>query len=166
MTLDRILSISAFIVSLIALVFTGLQSYWTYHHNRISVRPKIDWRIDTNTPEHGLLDFRLVNVGLGPAIIKDILLVFDREIIGRVGSESCSKVDLLLGIEEIEPEYSYCWILNEEEEIYLREDEEITLYKVDIEDENEPHVPETVFKKLGLHVEYCDMYDYCWILDP
>jgi hypothetical protein len=163
---DRVLSVCALLVAILSAVFAGWQSRLAYNHNRVSVSPKLDYRIEANTTSDGLLKIELINVGLGPAIVKNILVTFDKVAIGRSGWETCSKIDQIYGLNNIEAFEKYCWILSEEEEIYLREDEEITIYQHKPKNQNDDYVLGDDFKRLGLSVRYCSLYNDCWTLDP
>lgn len=65
-------------VALCALAFTFYQAWLSRHHNRLSVRPHLQWSHDRNWATQGL-EYRLTvqNHGLGPARIKEVKLFVD-----------------------------------------------------------------------------------------
>ena len=62
----------AIVVSLCALILTFYQAWASRRHNRLSVRPYIVSRWNKRKENEGtFLSYELINVGLGPAIVKE-----------------------------------------------------------------------------------------------
>ncbi len=83
MSLANALSAGAFLISLVALVFTGLQ--WRESHNQLllSMKPSVDF--DTETDIDDLpVGISIGNAGPGPAIIKSIGYYVDKKFVGDV----------------------------------------------------------------------------------
>ena len=77
------LAISALFVSACALGVSLWQGWTTRDHNKKSVLPILDFqRLLSHLSDQGL---KLVNVGLGPALIKNIIIYVDNELISEIG---------------------------------------------------------------------------------
>lgn len=160
------LAIIALTVSILSAVFTGFQSYIQYEHNRVSISPKLDWRFDYNIENGSVFKIRLVNVGLGPAIVKDISLVIDEEIVGLFNFATCGKLDIFLDIDELDHSANVCWGMEAEEELYMKSGEEITLYNVGPNKyEKTKWVPPSQAGRVGVFANYCSFYNECAVLD-
>lgn len=69
---------AAEIIALCALFFTAHQAYTTRRHNRLSVKPRLATFITSDRfPGKALLSAKLINNGLGPAIIKSFQIYLD-----------------------------------------------------------------------------------------
>ena len=73
---DKI-AIAAALVALLSLFATLWFAFLTRRHNRLSVRPYIDHFVQTSPSE--LVSFKLLNAGIGPAIIRRCTYVLDGE---------------------------------------------------------------------------------------
>ncbi len=70
------------VIALIALLFAIVQGWQNYRHNKLSVRPLLNF--DDFSKERNNINydtFHLINSGIGPAIIKKIELFFDDKVI-------------------------------------------------------------------------------------
>jgi hypothetical protein len=66
------------IVAVIALVFTIYQAILSRKHNRLSVRPSMTiWTHSEKNDHQGSLKVDLLNTGLGPAVIKKCVILYD-----------------------------------------------------------------------------------------
>ena len=66
------------VISLCAISLTIFQAMTTRRHARLSVQPRIEWRIAENAVP-GTLDLSLTNVGFGPGVLRDLAFVVDGE---------------------------------------------------------------------------------------
>ena len=82
---DIILSVSAVFVSLCALVFTIWQARQTVKHNKLSVRPFLSHTQikDIDSEGQPIFSSVLKNSGIGPAVIKDFILLYNGEEVSK-----------------------------------------------------------------------------------
>jgi hypothetical protein len=71
---DRILSVSAIVIALTSVAVSIWEGHETRLHNRLSVRPRIGINGDVENTTFGLV---LENNGLGPAVVRDYVLLLD-----------------------------------------------------------------------------------------
>ena len=82
MDTNIIIAIASVFIATCALLFTAWQGWETRKHNRLSVKPFLlssGQELIKNDLCH--VEFRLVNGGVGPAIIKSFTLLFDDEVV-------------------------------------------------------------------------------------
>ncbi len=75
----NLFSIFAVIISILALIVSVKSSYFTQQNNKLSVRPILQFGYTASPNSEQYLNFRVKNVGLGPAIINNIEFVFNGE---------------------------------------------------------------------------------------
>ncbi len=78
------IAVASAVVAICALAVTIWQGRQNYKHNKISVRPKL--AVSKNlkpTKTKKTVCFELINSGVGPAIIKDFILIYDREEVSK-----------------------------------------------------------------------------------
>jgi hypothetical protein len=74
------------IIALCALGLTLYQAWLTRRHNRLSVMPHLDWnRAITRTNEGVVVRFLLKNSGVGPAIIRSRVFLFNGSAVATHG---------------------------------------------------------------------------------
>jgi hypothetical protein len=74
------ISITAWIISLLALCVSLWQGYETRRHHRLSVRPLLSQYVSLH-PGADKLGFSVSNEGLGPAIMKKCKVAVDKTVI-------------------------------------------------------------------------------------
>jgi len=79
---DKIVSISAIIIAVASIVVTTWQGLETRRHNRLSVRPKLEIIFESGKDSFG---YKLMNNGLGPAIVTGKKIFIDGEEIQYTG---------------------------------------------------------------------------------
>ncbi len=82
---ETYIALASAIVSLCALGATIWQGRQNYKHNKLSVRPYLgtfEYQ-DIKTDKIGRLTFTLINCGIGPAIVKNFILLFDGKEVSR-----------------------------------------------------------------------------------
>ena len=164
MKLEVRIAAAALLVSLFALGATGYQAFLQYDHNRVSITPKLDWRTSYNYSDYAF-ELRLINTGLGPAIVRDLEVTIDGVSFATDTMLACGKLDEFFDLTEFEHEQNACWTMALDEELYLRVDEEIVVYRVGkrVDSENEwigTHKAHSV----GLSANYCNLYNQCFTL--
>lgn len=163
--LEVIIAAAALGVSVFALGATGYQAFLQYDHNRVSVTPKLDWRKYYNYADFSF-ELRLVNRGLGPAIVRNLEVTIDGENFTTDNMLACGKLDHFLGLNEFEHEQNACWIMSLDEELYLKVDEEIVVYRVGRRsDTGTEGVGTQTAHLIGLSADYCSLYNQCFKLE-
>ena len=115
---DPITATATFVLALTSIVatFYGLSTYFKeikknsdkkeekYKHDRIKVKPLLQIVSDRSDPIlHQWLEFKIINQGLGPAVIKNFILKFDDEELTRNNYNShISKINEKLWVQGIE----------------------------------------------------------------
>jgi len=150
-------------VAAMALWVTISQNEATREHNRLSVRPQLDWRIEED--RNGRLTVALINVGLGPAVVENVRLVHDGRELGLVGEDACSQLSAVVNRADIEAWEQTCFTLGDsaEAEIYLNDDDRLVLY------ESEPRsgvewLPAGAAEHITIRATYCSLYEQCFSL--
>ena len=78
------IAVASAVVAICALAVTIWQGRQNYKHNKISVRPKLMVkRKFEHTETEKTVWFELINSGVGPAIIKDFILIYDGEEVSK-----------------------------------------------------------------------------------
>lgn len=87
------------VVAVIALVYSIRSDRRNHRHNRLSVRPILNFQAQNKT-QPSILQFELVNNGTGPAIITDIRLCLDGKLIKQPSSkEEWDRLFHTMGVE-------------------------------------------------------------------
>ncbi len=80
LTPQDVTAIATLVIALLAFGVTIWQTAVGRKHNRLSVRPKLDWTVHrTLDPERISLEIWLLNKGIGPALITDATFLVDGE---------------------------------------------------------------------------------------
>lgn len=89
--LDKIIALSAMVVSASALIVSIIQTRIMKEQQQISVKPFIQWRTDVrwNSDSIGVFSIKIKNKGIGPALIKNAIIIFDGE---KYPADGVSKV--------------------------------------------------------------------------
>ena len=153
------------VVSVCAISLTIFQAYSTRRHARLSVQPRLDWTVNLG-PDGGIA-YRLVNVGFGPAILQELQLALDGEVVGSDGPATCAEVDRRLG-REGDAWDTACFDM--EGEYVIRAGDRVVVYEsrraaaAPAPAEGAPLGPED-YLRLKPDGRYCSFYDECWALD-
>lgn len=163
---EKTLSIAAIAISLVAVALTGYQSWLSYQHNRVSLMPKLDWRFEYNRSNDFVFQIRLINAGLGPAIISQASILIDGRSLGGLNAASCSAIDEWVGLTGIEHIGNSCWSMEQGEEIYMNPSEELILYQIGPHNSGEDRwVSTSQVQRIGVLAEYCSFYGDCQTLE-
>ena len=150
------------IISLCAISMTIYQVSATRRHTRLSVQPRLGWSIDVGPT--GEMTYSLVNDGLGPAILTELDLRVDDEVVGPDGPATCAEVDRRLGREGDGWETG-CFDM--EEDFVLRAGDSVVVYASRLAEGATglpgPPRPEE-YLRLTPEARYCSFYEECWPL--
>lgn len=150
------------IVSLCAISLTIFQAAAARRHTRLSVQPRVDWSIQIGPT--GEMSYSLVNAGLGPAILTELNLMVDGEVVGPDGVATCAEVDRRLGREGDDWETG-CFDM--EGDFVIRAGDSVVVYSSRREEGvpgvSEPPRPEE-YLRLKPAGRYCSFYEECWPL--
>jgi hypothetical protein len=150
------------VLSLCAISLTVFQAVSTRRHTRLSVQPRIDWRVEQDSDARSIT-FSLVNVGFGPAVIKEASLHFDGEALGPLGLATCAELDRRLG-RDGDAWDAACVAMDGD--YVLRPGDTILLYGSRPSPANAGGHPadETDVGRVSADARYCSFYDDCWRL--
>ncbi|MEV4742517.1 hypothetical protein [Streptomyces sp. NPDC049555] len=90
MKAETVTAICAVVIAVASLVVSVYQTRAMRQHNRHSVRPIL--QLHRGWPAGGRAGIRLINSGLGPAVIVDSTLTVDGEVIGAWNEPSVDRV--------------------------------------------------------------------------
>lgn len=149
------------LISVCAISLTIFQAAASRRHTRLSVQPRVDWRL-IHDGATGEISITLVNSGFGPAIIKHAALLHDGVELGRSDFEACDGLAAALG-RAGDAWDTNCFVLGDD--YVLRPGESVQVFG----SEPAPGRPipgreEIAYDKLGVTADYCSFYDDCWSL--
>ena len=151
------------LVSLCAISLTIFQAMATRHHQRLSVQPRLDWNIEAG--REGDIAYSLVNNGVGPAVLKSLILTVDGKPVGPDGPATCAAVDAAIG--RGLPDWDTgCFDMVED--FVIRAGTSVVVYASRRATglPAEPlRVPPEEYLRLGVVGRYCSFYEDCWELD-
>lgn len=148
------------VVSLCAISLTIFQANATRRHNRLAVQPHVDVRL-TIDGDTGEVEMRMTNVGIGPAVINDVVLVEGGLRFDRNDFAVCSTLDERLGRTGADWD-TECFLMNEE--YVLRPGDAVLLYasrRAEGATAPVPPLPEDL-DRLEIDVGFCSFYEECW----
>jgi hypothetical protein len=154
------------VVSLCAISLTIFQAMSTRRHARLSVQPRIEWRISEDA-RLGTLELSLTNVGFGPGAIRDAAFVVDGEALPAVSLEACREVSKRIGRDDEETWDTYCFA--SDRDYVLRPGETVALFssRPTAAHAGEDHSAAVVdYRRLAASATYCSFYEECWKLEP
>ncbi len=90
-----VVAVASVVVAVLALFSTGWQTWLTYRHSRLSVKPFLSWSTEQTTSDAGYeIISSLMNKGLGPAIVVERYFTLDGQHFAPP-SEDQSAIDAL-----------------------------------------------------------------------
>lgn len=147
-TVERWVSIGAFVVSFCAFALAVYTGYQTRLHNRLSVQPRLT--IDFGYTDEGA-GFKLVNEGLGPAIIGTFVVSVDDK--PRQTWDAAAEA---LGIKTA----SKRWRVPYPDTAWLVGDQQPRVYWIPKSPESDLLIKQS--PRVSIRVCYCSMYGECW----
>ena len=153
------------VISICAISMTIFQAMATRRHMRLSVQPRVDWRIEEDAGA-GTVILSLANVGFGPAVVSDLAFVIDGEAVRATGPEACAEVDGRIGRGDAERWDTACF--SNIGEYVLRPGDTVVIYgnRPAPAHADEDHAASRVdFRRFGATARYCSFYEECWSLE-
>ena len=152
------------IVSCCAIGLTVFQAYAIRRHNRLSVAPRLDtrWQYDGRADE---IAISLVNVGLGPAVVKSVVLHHNGEELGPSNLQTCFELSRRHGREGDDWD-TRCF--DPGEEYFMRPGDSVLVFgsrPADPVKVQPTRTPAAEPGSITITADYCSLYDQCWTLD-
>lgn len=152
------------LISICAISLTIFQAASTRRHARLSVQPRVDFRLTEDAT--GAVEIAMVNVGFGPAIVTEVTLEHGETDLGQVDVDACQDLDRLLG-REGDAWDTGCFVMDGD--YVLRPGDAVTLYASrPAEGTNTEEWRDKLidYAKIELNARYCSFYEDCWWADP
>lgn len=160
MKAETVTAICAVVIAVASLVVSVYQTRAMRQHNRHSVRPIL--QLHRGWPAGGRAGIRLINSGLGPAIIVDSTLTVDGE---AVGSWNAPSVDRLRERLAMLPSA----VTFNEHEVIATDSEQYLLSVPSYEPQNHAELEDLINRRLTLKIRYESLYsgeNYTVVLRP
>ncbi|MFF3907845.1 hypothetical protein ACFYZJ_18035 [Streptomyces sp. NPDC001848] len=160
MNADTITAICAVVIAVASLVVSVYQTHAMRQHNRHSVRPIL--QLHRGWPTGGRAGIRLINSGLGPAVIVESTLTVDGEVIGAWDRLSADRVRDRLSVRPSAVTFSQGEVIAIDYEQYL-------LSVASYDPQNHAEVKDLINRRLTLEIRYESLYggeDYTVVLRP
>ncbi|MGC0335277.1 hypothetical protein [Streptomyces sp. SLBN-8D4] len=160
MNAETVTAICAVVIAVASLVVSVYQTHATRQHNRHSVRPVL--QLHRGWPVGGRAGIRLVNSGLGPAIIVETTLTVDDEVIGAWDAPSADRVRDRLSVRPSAVTFNRGEVIATDYERYL-----LSVASYDPQDHTE--VENLINRRLTLTIHYESLYggeNYTAVLRP
>lgn len=146
------------VVSVCAISLTVFQAMTARRHTRLSVQPRLEWRVEADT-RTGVFEVTLVNVGLGPAILKSAAIAVDGTERPFSGLETCAVVSEALG-RTPEAFDTHCFVQSGDR--VIRDGESLSLYQSVPAPGTTPDATVEDYRRLSVSGTYCSFYEDCW----
>ena len=141
-------TIATLIVAMCALGLTFWQGFITRQHNKLSVKPMLKFVMKR---ELGFYELKLMNCGVGPALIRTFQNYFD--------SQPVSEEALLQSVLDImEPESNYN-VCSNADCFVIPVGESITILKVDHKSNDNLELSKIFSQRYWASVGYCSIYN-------
>ncbi|MEU7555772.1 hypothetical protein AB0B01_26160 [Streptomyces sp. NPDC044571] len=160
MKAETVTAICAVVIAVGSLVVSAYQAHATRQHNRHSVRPIL--QLHRGWPKGGRAGIRLVNSGLGPAVIVDSTLAVDGEVIGSWNAPGVDRVRARLSVRPSAVTFN-------EGEVIATDYEQYLLGVADYDPQLHAEVEDLINRRLTLKIRYESLYGgegYTAVLRP
>ncbi|MFF4948219.1 hypothetical protein [Streptomyces chattanoogensis] len=160
MNADTITAMCAVVIAVASLVVAVYQTHAMRQHNRHSVRPIL--QLHRSWHAGGRAGIRLINSGLGPAVIVDSTLTVDDEVIGAWNKLSVDRVRDRLSVRPSAVTFSQGEVIAIDYEQYL-------LSVASYDPQNHDEVEDLINRRLTLKIRYESLYGgegYTTVLRP
>ncbi|WP_369394676.1 hypothetical protein AB5J72_49615 [Streptomyces sp. CG1] len=160
MNADTVTAICAVVIAVASLIVSVYQTHAMRQHNRHSVRPIL--QLHRGWPAGGRAGIRLINSGLGPAVIVESTLTVDDEVIGPWDRLSADRVRDRLSVRPSAVTFS-------QEEVIAIDYEQYLLSVANYDPQNDAEVKDLINRRLTLKIRYESLYggeDYTVVLRP
>lgn len=157
MTLERRIALAALTISILSVGFTAFQSSMQFKHNRLSVQPALDRRWTTAFDgARSTVELRLLNAGLGPAVVTDFAAGKKGEELAKFSDQACAALQTVFDPGSLED----CLRLNPGVPVMLRPNEDIVVFRLRREGAHLPTFNE-LLRDIDLSARVCSLYDDC-----
>ncbi|MEU4797472.1 hypothetical protein [Streptomyces sp. NPDC023327] len=160
MNAETVTAICAVVIAVASLVVSVYQTHATRQHNRHSVRPIL--QLHRGWPTGGRAGIRLINSGLGPAVIVNSTLTVDDEVIGAWNALTVDRVRDRLSVQPSAVTFNQGEVIAIDYEQYL-----LSVASYDPQDHAE--IEDLINRRLTLKIRYESLYggeDYTAVLRP
>jgi hypothetical protein len=160
MNAETVTAICAVVIAVGSLVVSVYQTHATRQHNRHSVRPVL--QLHRGWPTGSRAGIRLINSGLGPAVIVDSVLTVDDEVIGAWNAPSVDSVRDRLSVHPSAVTFNQGEVIATGYQQYL-------LSVASYDPQNHAEVEDLINQRLTLKIRYESLYggeDYTVVLRP
>ncbi|MET9958617.1 hypothetical protein ABZ128_05925 [Streptomyces sp. NPDC006326] len=160
MKAETVTAMCAVVIAVGSLVVSVYQAHATRQHNRHSVRPIL--QLHRGWPEGGRAGIRLINSGLGPAVIVGSTLAVDDEVIGVWNALGVDRVRERLPVRPSAVTFNQGEVIATDYEQYL-------LGVADFDPQRHAEVEELINRRLTLTIRYESLYGgegYTAVLRP
>jgi hypothetical protein len=151
------------VVSLCAISLTIFQAAATRRHMKLGVQPRVGWLVQIDG--QGEITYSLINNGFGPAILTELNLKLDGEVVGPDGPATCAEVDRRLG-REGDAWDTGCFDM--ESDYVIRAGDTVVIY-ASRRAEGAPGLGRPLaaeeYLRLTPEGRYCSFYEDCWPLE-
>ncbi|MFE9476958.1 hypothetical protein ACFYOR_39140 [Streptomyces griseofuscus] len=160
MNADTVTAICAVVIAVASLIVSVYQTHAMREHNRHSVRPIL--QLHRGWPTGGRAGIRLINSGLGPAVIVESTITVDDEVIGAWNKLSADRVRDPLSIRPFAATFNHGEVIAIDHEQYL-------LSVASYDPQHHAEVKDLINRRLTLEIRYESLYggeDYTVVLRP
>ncbi|HVL19909.1 MAG TPA: hypothetical protein VM422_02805 [Amaricoccus sp.] len=151
------------LVSVCAISLTVFQAASTRRHARLSVQPRLEWRL-VEESRSGVFEISLANVGLGPAIVRSVAIGVDgipKRLTDLAGCEAIAAA-LARSREEFD---TRCFV--QQNDRVVRAGTELPLFRSEPADGHAPadEVELPDYRRFSVTGTYCSFYEDCWEIE-
>ena len=149
MNAETVTATCAVVIAVASLVVSVYQTYAMRQHNRHSVRPVL--QLHRGWPLGGRAGIRLINSGLGPAVIVDSTLMVDGEAIGTWNELGVNSLRERLAVRPSAVTFNDGEVIATDYEQYL-------LSVASYDPQNHAQIEDLVNRRLTLKIRYESLY--------
>ena len=148
---EKILSISAIFIAVVSITIGIWQGIETRKHNRLSVQPKLEISYSVSKNDFG---YRLVNNGLGPAVITEKKIFIDKK---EIDNSGFSGYEYFLEKLDLAERYAGQGVVSPGSTIKAGKNINIIKFHLYESDEVETLLPK-IYNRVSIEIEYQSMY--------
>ncbi|MFH8405822.1 hypothetical protein ACH4FX_13740 [Streptomyces sp. NPDC018019] len=149
MSAESVTAVCAVVIAVASLVVTVYQTHAMRQHNRHSVRPMIQLR--HSWYEGRTAGIRLVNSGLGPAVVVDSTLTVDGTVIGAWNKSNADRIRAHLSVRPHAVTFDHGQVLATDFDQYL-------LSVADFNRSEHAEIEDLITRRLTLTIRYESLY--------
>lgn len=149
MNAETVTAICAVVIAVASLVVSVYQTHAMRQHNRHSVRPVL--QLHRGWPPGGRAGIRLINSGLGPAVIVGSTLTVDGEVIGTWNELSVNRLRERLAVRPSAVTFN-------EGEVIATDYEQYLLSVASYDQQDHAEIEDLINRRLTLKIRYESLY--------